>query len=147
MRFILILPFLLVFSGCASRDVMIQGERGSAIIESQRYENIGPEIEVISEGRGFMAKKVVRVVLVKEQIINGLLKLNIGFQSRSSTARDYQYMVAFFDKDGFPLTEFNVGWLPVSVNPRAVTYEQVVARTDKAETYKIHVRPLTRYVE
>lgn len=142
MRSLGIFCIVLVLCACASRRVEIYGERGSRTIESQKYESTGTEIEVISEGRGFMAQELVKVTLVKEQIVNGFLKLHLGFQSRSDKFRTLQYMVTFFDKNGFPLEKSTVGWLPISVNPRSVTYQQVLAINKDAKTYKIHVRRL-----
>ena len=142
MRSLVFFCTFLLLCACASREVSISGERQSGIIESQKYESTGTEIEVISEGRGFMARKLVRVTLVKEQIVNGFLKLHLGFQSRSNTFQTMQYMVTFFDENGFPLEKATVGWLPISVNPRSVTYQQVLAINKDAQTYKVHVRQL-----
>ena len=142
MRSLVFFCAILVLFACASKRVNISGEKGSRTIEAQKYESAGTEIEVISEGRGLMAAKLVRVTLVKEQVVNGFLKLHLGFQSRSDEFQTMQYMVTFFDNNGFPLEKSTVGWLPVSVNPRSVTYQQVLAINKDAQTYKIHVRRL-----
>ena len=142
MRSLGIFCVVIALCGCASKRVHISGERGSRTIEAQKFESTGTEIEVISEGRGFMAQELVKVTLVKEQVVNGFLKLHLGFQSRSDKFRSMQYMVTFFDNNGFPLEKSTVGWLPISVNPRSVTYQQVLAINKNAKTYKIHVRKL-----
>jgi len=132
---------VLMVPGC-THTVEVSGERGSSSVRAQKFESTGTEIEVISDQRGFTARQLVRVMLIKEESVNGLLKLHLGFQSRSDKFLTIQYKLKFFDERGFPLERFDVGWLPLSVDPRSVTYQEVMARTKDARTYKVHVRRL-----
>ena len=54
-----------------------------------------------------------------------------------------QYMVTFFDENGFPLQKATVGWLPISINP-GIRYLSAGfwQYSSDVQTYKIHVRQL-----